>query len=177
MKTPHADYPAFYRKIYDTIGALTPLETDCGRLCGARCCRGGPGDGMLLFPHEEEALDHAVWRPVAVPEGLFVSCSGVCERASRPLACRIFPLTPLLGTDGIVRVAADPGAWRVCPLVRQLGAVRFSRDFVRAVRRAGRLLTRDPDCLRELKARAEQARDLLRLLDLPDGGLVSGRRF
>jgi hypothetical protein len=43
-----------WRKCHEMLDSVTPLRTDCGALCGARCCRGGPGDGMLLFP--EEAL-------------------------------------------------------------------------------------------------------------------------
>ena len=36
---------------------VTPLKRDCGRVCGAACCRplGGEETGMLLFPGEAEA--------------------------------------------------------------------------------------------------------------------------
>ena len=39
------------------LETLTPLKRDCGRLCGARCCRSLEGEetGMVLFPGEEEA--------------------------------------------------------------------------------------------------------------------------
>ena len=35
---------------------VTPLKKDCGRVCGAACCRSPEGEetGMLLFPGEEE---------------------------------------------------------------------------------------------------------------------------
>ena len=55
MKTV-GNYPAFYGLIYNTIGGLTPLDYDCGILCGKACCKGEDA-GMLLFPHVEEALD------------------------------------------------------------------------------------------------------------------------
>ena len=34
---------------------VTPLKSDCGRVCGAACCRPVQGEetGMLLFPGEE----------------------------------------------------------------------------------------------------------------------------
>ena len=37
------------------LAEVTPLQTDCGRFCGAACCRSLPGEetGMLLFPGEE----------------------------------------------------------------------------------------------------------------------------
>ena len=36
---------------------ITPLKRDCGRVCGAACCRPLEGEetGMLLFPGEAEA--------------------------------------------------------------------------------------------------------------------------
>ena len=41
------------KKAYEAIGTLTPLKSDCGRLCGAVCCKGDDETGMLLFPGEE----------------------------------------------------------------------------------------------------------------------------
>ena len=35
------------------LDALTPLKTDCGRLCGGACCQGDETTGMLLFPGED----------------------------------------------------------------------------------------------------------------------------
>ena len=35
------------------LQSLTPLKTDCGRLCGCACCRGDEQTGMLLFPGED----------------------------------------------------------------------------------------------------------------------------
>ena len=43
------------------IGERTPLQSDCGKLCGAACCQ--PGEdrqgGMYLFPGEETPLPGA----------------------------------------------------------------------------------------------------------------------
>jgi len=38
------------RKLLET---LTPLKTDCGRLCAGACRQGDEKTGMLLFPGEE----------------------------------------------------------------------------------------------------------------------------
>ena len=35
------------------LSNLTPLKSDCGRLCGGACCQGDDATGMLLFPGEE----------------------------------------------------------------------------------------------------------------------------
>ena len=37
----------------DLLRELTPLKTDCGRLCGGACCEGDEETGMLLFPGED----------------------------------------------------------------------------------------------------------------------------
>ena len=41
------------RKLLEEI---TPLQTDCGLVCGGACCQTHPGEetGMLLFPGEAE---------------------------------------------------------------------------------------------------------------------------
>ena len=48
-----------WRECHAMLDAVTPLSSDCGTLCGAGCCKGGPEDGMLLFP--EEALIFEEW--------------------------------------------------------------------------------------------------------------------
>ena len=43
----------------DLLSDVTPLKTDCGRICGGACCQpdeDGQG-GMLLFPGEEGLYD------------------------------------------------------------------------------------------------------------------------
>ena len=123
---------------------VTPLKRDCGAVCGAACCRDcdpqGGASGMRLFPGEEAAAGFAA---VDTPEGRLLLCSGRCAREDRPLACRLFPLFPYLGEDGRIRAAYDPRAYRVCPLVRLREQVPLDREFVRAVRRAGRILAAD----------------------------------
>lgn len=137
----------------------TPLQTDCGMVCGGACCHTHPGEetGMLLFPGEE-----AAYRGVAgftlrpSPRGTILVCSGHCDRANRPLACRMFPLLMLLREDG-VKVATDAAALSVCPLARQ-GKSALSQDFVAAVRQAAAILAQD----------SEQAAHLKRLTDMQD---------
>ena len=44
------------RTAREKLKDVTPLKRDCGRVCGAACCRSPEGEetGMLLFPGEEE---------------------------------------------------------------------------------------------------------------------------
>ena len=123
---------------------LTPLKTDCGLTCACACCRPMAGEmtGMLLFPGEDSYYEgREGYRMTATDHGTLLICSGRCDRADRPLSCRLMPLIPLLRADG-VKVATDLRAKTVCPLARQ-GKDALDPDFVAAVREIGRILAED----------------------------------
>ena len=126
---------------------VTPLKRDCGRVCGAACCRPLEGEetGMLLFPGEAEAYaDREDWKIRRTARGDMVVCPGRCDREDRPLSCRLFPLLPLIGDDGKIRVVTDLRARAVCPLARQ-GKSALDPAFVDAVREAGELLAQSEE--------------------------------
>ena len=123
---------------------VTPLKTDCGLLCSGLCCRPMEGEmtGMLLFPGEEAYYEgREGYRMTATDHGTLLICSGRCNRADRPLSCRLMPLIPLIREDG-VKVATDLRAKTVCPLSRQ-GKDALNPEFVAAVRQVGRILAED----------------------------------
>lgn len=129
----------------DLLLDKTPLKNDCGRLCGARCCDSLEGEesGMLLFPGEAEAYaGKPGWKVLDTETGALLVCPGTCDRSERPLACRLFPLLPVL-RDGGVQAEPDERARGVCPLHRS-GVDGMAGDFVAAVTRAGALLAEDP---------------------------------
>lgn len=133
---------------------VTPLRQDCGRICGGACCQSdedGQG-GMLLFPGEEMLYD-------PLPEGFSISqddlvmegaklliCQGYCNRADRPLSCRLFPLLP---TEKGTKM--DRRAWAVCPLM-EWGKAGLSREFIEAVSQAGKILYQCPEHAKFLQA-------------------------
>ncbi len=123
---------------------VTPLKSDCGLTCGGACCRPleGENTGMLLFPGEDAYYaGRAGYTMTDTGHGMLLTCSGRCDRADRPLSCRLFPLLPLLRTDG-VKVATDLRARTVCPLARH-GKDGLAAEFVSAVREVGRILAED----------------------------------
>jgi len=131
---------------------VTPMKTDCGKICGAACCQPDEEDlnGMLLFPGEERYYQEADWCRL-IPHGSthLLICQGRCPREHRPLACRIFPLVTLPGG----RAPLDPRAWPVCPLMPS-GRRGLREDFVAAVKQVARMLEEDPRqaaFLKELK--------------------------
>lgn len=152
------------------LDELTPLQADCGRLCAGRCCQPMEGEctGMLLFPGEDAYYDGLPgYRVQPTSSGLLLTCPGRCQRADRPLSCRLFPLLPMLREDGI-RVATDLRAKPVCPLARQ-GRSGLYQPFVEAVRACGQLLAQD-ESQRAFLARLTAQQDDLRALRRRFGG-------
>lgn len=152
---------------------VTPLKRDCGRLCGARCCRSLEGEetGMLLFPGEEDDYEEAPgWRILPAGQEMLVICPGACDRGNRPLACRMFPLLPLL-QEGEIRVRTDERARAVCPLART-GKQGMDPAFVEAVGKAGEILLQDGEqkaFLERLTEAQTELRELRKRLGAPRG--------
>ena len=156
-------------RAYALLEELTPLTTDCGAVCGGRCCQvSADSEGMLLFPGEETLLAEDGYTIRPADGGYLLTCDGTCDRTKRPLSCRIFPLFPVLTEEGRVRAVYDPRGWRMCPLVRECAHVPLDRDFVRTVRRVGRILAADPACAAFLRMQTTEIDDLNRLLGLEE---------
>ena len=143
----------------------TPLKTDCGRICGGACCKADETgeNGMLLMPYEErlyrEPIEGFAFRlendDTLYKGGKKLICEGKCDRAHRPLACRVFPLhikvvTDEGGDNAHAEAEIDPRAWAVCPLTEQGGLRAMSGEFISAVEQAGTLLCRNVHMLEAL---------------------------
>lgn len=138
----NTDYSKLYNKIFKILGDLTPLRADCGKLCGGACCKGDAACGMRLFPHEETMLSVIA----SDNGGRLAVCDGTCDRAQRPLSCRIFPFFPTVDEKGRVFIEPDHRAGRLCPLIQHSEDIAFDPRFFRALKRVGRLLAADPEC-------------------------------
>ncbi len=139
----------------EILERVTPLKNkNCGKLCGACCCKGSENDGMYLFPGEYELLLGEQGFSFLDCEGNFgqpmLVCRGQCDRKKRPLACRFFPLFPLAvehNSEVKIIPIPDPRA-SICPLLSQ--EYNISKQFYRSVRLAGKYLVRDEVCLEYL---------------------------
>ena len=131
----------------EAIGDKTPMFHDCGALCGAACCQpdaDGQG-GVYLFPGEAALLESCAWgRIVPTAFAPMLVCDGTCARDARPLACRIFPLTPVRGKNGKWTVRMDVRARAMCPLASS-GLSGLDPAFPRAVRDALRIVAEAPE--------------------------------
>lgn len=147
----------FYRKLYQLLERETPLKFDCGRLCGAACCQTSPElPGTYLSPGEEamfDGLDGFTMTDAELPgygTVRLLSCEGSCDRAVRPLSCRVFPLAPAVSPEG-VGIRLDPRGRAACPLCRQ-SAGALSGSFAAAVRQVFASLWDELECRRFLAA-------------------------
>lgn len=147
----------------DILAHITPLNRDCGQLCGHACCQ-GPG-GMVLYPGEA-ALYARLPKGFQItrddgflPDARLLTCQGICDRDTRPLACRIFPLQFIITPTGEGDVRLDPRAWQMCPLMSS-GITGLAPAFVQAGREAAAILAKDPQQQAFLLAQ-QQATDQL----------------
>ncbi len=128
-------------KAKNIIRDYTPLYADCGLLCDKNCCKGDKNTGMLLFPGEDTALETTVKDGVSL-----CVCDGNCIRAERPLSCMIFPFFPYMTTDGKIEAVTDTRGINICPMIAHEDKIRFSKIFLRRVKRVGRILSKDSEC-------------------------------
>lgn len=150
---------------------ITPLKTDCGALCEARCCKDTNETdevaGMLLYPGEENIYaPSSAWYTLLPSnqtfEGknvpLFV-CNGTCKRELRPLACRIFPLLPIVKKDGTASVRIDMRGKGICPLC-DYPKSGLNPAFIEAAEKAVQYLCKSEEVLAFIKQMQKQEKEI-----------------
>ena len=146
-------------RLYAMLEKLTPLATDCGKLCGQKCCSlREEGLGMYLFPGEESMFCTELWCSIQSYQGgeeyftgpvkHILNCRGKCPREKRPLACRLFPLAPYLSSQGKLEIIFDGDALFICPLVKLNKMESLDPAFRQAVYKVWEELLQSPS-LRE----------------------------
>ncbi len=140
-----------YQSIYTYFGDTTPLDCDCGALCGKACCDSDTSEetGMYLFPGEKPLfLNRPGFKVVSSAfyygekQADIVICTRPCERHERPLSCRIFPLIPYFRENTGLKIIRDPRAYALCPLACKEAAPFLNRSFKRKTESVFRLLIR-----------------------------------
>lgn len=156
-----------YLQLYRLFDSATPLSVDCGKFCNSACCQ-GEDSGMYLFPGEEnvQKILNSPWATVEKSDFYYeyrgkkknvplLVCNGECNRYERPLACRIFPLTPYLKKDGELEIIMDPRAKAVCPISRELKADELEFKFIKNVKKAFVLLLKNEEIRAYMKSYSE----------------------
>lgn len=137
-----------YKSIYKFYGDTTPLTIDCGKLCGGACCESDENEetGMYLFPGEEKLFlnnpDFKIVDSEFVYNGKsakILICKGTCDRNTRPLSCRIFPIVPYIKNSDF-KLIFDPRAKAICPLLSLKDFSQLDKDFIKKTHKVTRLL-------------------------------------
>ena len=134
----------YYSEIYKLLDEVTPLSQDCGVLCDKACCNEEDEPaGMFVFPFEEELLKKVEFGYIEESNceygedkvAKIFYCTKPCNREQRPLACRIFPLTPYR-KNGKIKLVMNPAAKKMCPLARSLHPSQLEEKFEENVMKA-----------------------------------------
>lgn len=157
-----------YKAIYRLLDAVSPVDYDCGTLCGAICCTYGAQTGetdsnfdmgIYLLPGEEKLFtQHEDWIDWTVEQAedydfpdswfgkiYFIRCKTppACRRSMRPLQCRFFPLAPHLNLDDELELILSPlDLPYSCPLIKD--KMQLNESFIQATYTVWKHLLRDP---------------------------------
>lgn len=145
-------YDIIYENARRRLDYLTPLPVDCGKLCDCACCKGDKDTGMYLFPFEEKFYENLDGFIIDDSELLysdgtpvkFISCTKPCDRHTRPLSCRIFPLFPYYKKGTSPKAIFDSRAKGLCPLLYPECACYIQKKFYSEVELLGKYLAKTP---------------------------------
>lgn len=148
------------RKSYKLLIDVTPVKDDCGKLCDGECCKGDNKTGMILFPSEEYLFENNPdYNIIKTTDNKnVVVCNGKCDRNTRPLSCRIFPLIPVC-VDGKIYVIDDPRAKGICPLLYD--EMLLDKKFEKSVYKFGKLLMKNKETRVFLEKITEEITEIL----------------
>lgn len=170
-----------WQAIYRLLDKVSPIDGDCGNLCGAACCTCGSSlseeenenFGIYLYPGEEKLHSRKEdWLEWSVENAedydfpdswigklYFVRCKTppVCPRNMRPFQCRTYPLSPYLDENGVLELVYNGEELPYsCPLIED--EIPLNDDFVKATFTVWKHLIRDP-YIRDLVEMDSRLRD------------------
>lgn len=159
-----------FKAIYRLLDRVSPINGDCGLLCGSICCvcdkeenlgknNDEPAMGIYLLPGEEKIFtkkeEWLIWEKSKAedyefPESwhgdvYFLHCKTApyCHRSMRPLQCRIFPAAPHLDEDDNLYLIYQKGDLPYsCPLTED--RIPLNENFLKATYTVWKHLIRDP---------------------------------
>lgn len=163
--------------MYRLLNRYSPINSDCGFMCGAACCMQSDEDmGIFMLPGEEQVHDMTdtwlTWTQEDPAEYdlsgfedtplFFAQCSGpaACKREIRPIQCRTFPLMPYIDEDGRLEMIYDDRELPYsCALIDI--EIPLNDDFVKATRTVWRHLMRDRRIYYMVEADSEALRQAM----------------
>lgn len=151
------------QKIYDMLEEVSPLDYDCGKLCGEICCVYDESEdheavGLFLLPGEELMYEDSgsfnlyavnskeVDFPPSWKEDVFmVECINPpkCDRSIRPIQCRTFPLIAHISKDRKLHLILDENEIPYeCPIMKD--SIQLNDDFIKVTYKVWEILIQNP---------------------------------
>lgn len=150
-------------EMYEMLDKVSPLDFDCGKLCGEICCVYDENEehqevGLFLLPGEElmyedsdsfnlYSLDS---RDLDVPPSwkgdvYLVECINPpeCDRSIRPIQCRTFPLIAHISENKVLHMILDENEMPYeCPIIRD--NIKLNDDFIKVTYEVWEKLIENP---------------------------------
>ena len=151
-------------KIYELLDGVSPVDFDCGKLCGEICCvydgEDYANDDLIIYllPGEEKIVKSSdnfeliyiedageVKYPFSWKSGVYgLKCLNPprCQREIRPIQCRTFPLIPHINKDDELLLIFDESEFPYeCSLIHD--NIELNYDFIQKTYWAWEILTRN----------------------------------
>ena len=152
------------QKIYQRLDEVTPVDFDCGKLCGEVCCVYDADEThteelvLYLLPGEELMYEDSpdfelyymdsseIRYPHSWKENIYlVKCKNPprCDRSIRPIQCRTFPLVPHISKNGEFHLVLDETEFPYeCPIIRD--HIKLNEDFINVTYEIWKMLISNP---------------------------------
>ena len=151
------------KKIHKVLNRVSPVDYDCGKLCGEICCLYDdedysnddliiyllPGEEALYENSESFELKHFTLNEISYPyswkDGVYtVKCLNPpnCQREIRPIQCRTFPLIPHIDKNNHFYLIYDESQYPFrCPLIEN--SIELNEDFITETYKTWRFLLKN----------------------------------
>ena len=152
------------QKIYQRLDEVTPVNFDCGKLCGEVCCVYDADEThteelvLYLLPGEELMYEDSpdfelyymdsseIRYPHSWKDNIYlVKCKNPprCDRSIRPIQCRTFPLVPHISKNGEFHLVLDETEFPYeCPIIRD--HIKLNEDFINVTYEIWKMLISNP---------------------------------
>ena len=152
------------KKIYQRLDEVTPVDFDCGKLCGEVCCVYDADEThteelvLYLLPGEELMYEDSpdfelyymdsseIRYPHSWKDNIYlVKCKNPprCDRSIRPIQCRTFPLVPHISKNGEFHLVLDETEFPYeCPIIRD--HIKLNDDFINVTYKIWKMLISNP---------------------------------
>ena len=137
------------KRIYNRLDEVSPVDFDCGTLCGEVCCVYDADEThteelvLYLLPGEELMYENSnefelydmdsseIKYPHSWKDSIYlVKCKNPpSDRSIRPIQCRTFPLVPHISKNGEFHLVLDESEFPyICPIIRD--HIKLNDDFI-----------------------------------------------